>query len=316
MQIKSPIFCIPRELRDHIYTYYVYEEDGYFHDFASGKLTRSHQQPIDLGLTFTCKPIAKELRGLALRINQITFTTGRSEDDDNTPHDEYRGFRSRAGRYESLLALTRVAKMQMLMHASECITPAVLRQIEERHAEDGSFFTDHFRATCEYGPIGSFEDSLEGFVGYMTKDASEVPPSFRSALDTALTLASADPRFTSLARKAFDKDLNSPKWRTIFRSKAFDLVLKWQPAPWHIPSSNELSMLEALLSDPDEAIHHSYRGEWGAQTDYSVGVWYFSATAVAIELLKRLSTRGLRACNIVIQEDRKAVAHPAYHARD
>ncbi|KAF1965109.1 hypothetical protein BU23DRAFT_490703, partial [Bimuria novae-zelandiae CBS 107.79] len=62
---------LPRELRDEVYFHYVYERDGYFHDVQSNRLRTSTGAPIDLALMRTCKQVASEMDGLALRENTI-----------------------------------------------------------------------------------------------------------------------------------------------------------------------------------------------------------------------------------------------------
>ncbi|KAF2692191.1 hypothetical protein K458DRAFT_286022 [Lentithecium fluviatile CBS 122367] len=65
---------IPRELRDEILKAYVKVEGGYTYIFRSGKLT-AKGQPVDLALTFTYRLISEEMRGLALGLNSIIFST-------------------------------------------------------------------------------------------------------------------------------------------------------------------------------------------------------------------------------------------------
>ena len=74
-----PLLALPREMRDKIYYHYVYEDDGYRYDFTSGKLQASNGRNIDLALMYTCKPIAAEMRHVALGSNIINFTTISSE---------------------------------------------------------------------------------------------------------------------------------------------------------------------------------------------------------------------------------------------
>lgn len=50
LQRGCPFFRLPQELRDEVYKYYVYDEDGYFYDAPSGKLRLSGRRPIDLAL--------------------------------------------------------------------------------------------------------------------------------------------------------------------------------------------------------------------------------------------------------------------------
>jgi hypothetical protein len=100
----------------------------------------------------------------------------------------------------------------------------------------------------------------------------------------------------------------------LFGPSAYDEVIQWQPVPWHIPRSNELSALEALITGSANPGHWN-RAEEDLGRDYSSGIWYFFATALAIQFLQRISSCGLHLCNVVIHEDFKAVAHPAHHAQ-
>ncbi|CAI6338881.1 unnamed protein product [Periconia digitata] len=304
--MASPLFRLPRELRDEIYAYHVYEHDGYFHSFASGKLSCSDQRPIDLDLMFTCKAIAQEMRGVALLTNKVTFTTGRSEIQVDDSGDI-----SLAGRFERLLTWIRAIKMQMLVHAHECVTPDILDQIQIRHPYVGALFADRFRAA-----ISTTADDvmpimvLVGSTRFL--DDNQVPLPVQDALDTALTLASSDPRFKGKALQAFEEGQNFLMNMTLV-PEAYDMILQYRPCRWQIPDPHELASFEALMrpSDPNFVLYDSM--EYRKTRNFSVGVWYFSATAVAIQFLKRMSERGLRLRNIILDEDYKGVAHPAYH---
>ncbi|KAE9572211.1 hypothetical protein CGMCC3_g11643 [Colletotrichum fructicola] len=91
MTAPSPFLALPREIRDAIYEHYVAIPSGYVCDpgrFAAsarkiniaGLLKGANDQPIDLNLSYTCRLIATEMHGVALRINPITFTTVYSDD--------------------------------------------------------------------------------------------------------------------------------------------------------------------------------------------------------------------------------------------
>lgn len=73
------LLALPRELRDDIYEHYLKVEGGYTYNFESGKLSCATptcaRTAIDLELMLSCRQIAAEMRGLALKINTITFTT-------------------------------------------------------------------------------------------------------------------------------------------------------------------------------------------------------------------------------------------------
>ena len=75
MQLQSPLFRLPRELRDQIYGHYLVCETGLEYDFWKNKLTRTNGKHIDLSLIYTCREAAAELQGLALRLNKVVFRT-------------------------------------------------------------------------------------------------------------------------------------------------------------------------------------------------------------------------------------------------
>jgi len=66
-QLRSPLFRLPRELRDAIYEYYAFEEQGYFYDFRSSRMLcfakgdgEELQSGRLLGLMLSCKKAAEE----------------------------------------------------------------------------------------------------------------------------------------------------------------------------------------------------------------------------------------------------------------
>ena len=71
------LLLLPREMRDHIYHWYLLEDgaDGYHFNFQTGKFRTASKKPIDLRLMYTCGRIADEMRGLALRTHTLTFKT-------------------------------------------------------------------------------------------------------------------------------------------------------------------------------------------------------------------------------------------------
>ena len=72
--VSPPGFLnLPRELRDAIYEYYVAHPDGYRYNLETGKLQISDGSTIETSFMYTCKQIAAEMKGLALRYNTITF---------------------------------------------------------------------------------------------------------------------------------------------------------------------------------------------------------------------------------------------------
>lgn len=77
MQFPAQLLSLPGELRNQIYRDYLCDdtEDGYVYDFEAGKLRKANNQPIELDLMYTCKLIAQEMRGLALSLHSIAFST-------------------------------------------------------------------------------------------------------------------------------------------------------------------------------------------------------------------------------------------------
>ncbi|UKZ81737.1 hypothetical protein TrVFT333_009509 [Trichoderma virens FT-333] len=83
MSPKLSFLDLPPEVRNAIYEHYVAIKGGYIFNFKSGKLGAASSdggiQPIDQALKFTCKTVAREMRGLDLMVNFITFSTGYSD---------------------------------------------------------------------------------------------------------------------------------------------------------------------------------------------------------------------------------------------
>lgn len=85
MASESPFLDLPRELRDAIYRFYVTFEDGLVYRFDYGSTSESanilgnlapanKKHHIDHALSSTCKQINRELEGLILKFNTITFS--------------------------------------------------------------------------------------------------------------------------------------------------------------------------------------------------------------------------------------------------
>jgi hypothetical protein len=72
-QTQSIFFRLPQELRDEVYNHYVWEKEGYLYNSITRKMEKSNGQAIDIALNFTCKSIANEIGGLALKSNDLRF---------------------------------------------------------------------------------------------------------------------------------------------------------------------------------------------------------------------------------------------------
>ena len=97
-QLQSPIFRLPREVRDVIYDYYLLEDEGYHYDTETGKLlyhkpSTTPRQVVRLGLRITCRIATEEMKNSAFA--KIHFYPKSSIDDGG----KYMNVRSRAGRF-------------------------------------------------------------------------------------------------------------------------------------------------------------------------------------------------------------------------
>ena len=98
-QLQSPLFRLPRELRDRIYSLYMSEKDGYHYDSLIGKMKYHNsselpQQVVRLGLRITCRIAAEEMRNIPFPT--LNFYPLCSDADGA----EYQKLRSRAGRFQ------------------------------------------------------------------------------------------------------------------------------------------------------------------------------------------------------------------------
>ncbi|KAK1762127.1 hypothetical protein QBC33DRAFT_423222, partial [Phialemonium atrogriseum] len=105
-----------------IYQLYVIVENGYVFNFQSGKLTATNNKLIDLALMSTCRLVAEEMKGVALRTNTITFTTVYTED-----------MRKRAGRFNSRMAGSYNMRSRMLEYAWPCITTDIYHEVAREY---------------------------------------------------------------------------------------------------------------------------------------------------------------------------------------
>ncbi|EXF77733.1 hypothetical protein CFIO01_03054 [Colletotrichum fioriniae PJ7] len=153
MAASFNFLSLPRELRDMIYERYLAVEGGYICDsraFIDGKLRAGdHGGPIDLNLTYVCRQTTKEMDGMALRVNQITFSTITSE-----------GLRILASRFESLIAGVDQKRNAIFRTAGHCISDEAYEGLKDKYpqftpvldrlrAEEGQFDT-----VPRYGSFG------------------------------------------------------------------------------------------------------------------------------------------------------------------
>ena len=74
-QSQSRLFALPRELRDMIYERYLSVGNGNSYRYETNKLVAANNHPIDVAPIYTCTLAATEMKGLALSLNTIHFST-------------------------------------------------------------------------------------------------------------------------------------------------------------------------------------------------------------------------------------------------
>jgi hypothetical protein len=305
MYPRAHLLGIPAELRLAIYRAYLFEDGGYVYDYASDKLTAPDHHSIDLGLSSTCKLIAKEMRGMALNINSITFSTVYSADS-----------RLCAGQFGALLELVRRAKVELVLQVRGCLNASMRRDIARKYPE-------FLRIMDRLNEIANVD--LAGR-GTLWREAvtdgwtfGEVPSQFQSFATHLCQLVVREPRF-----------LETLDWRcpSLNRSDPVPHNLSSIPsishAYWKIPTVDEITEMTAILDATYRIREDAYRiGEslgvfpcncFSSQDHWSQ--WRFSAAAACIRFLGSLpeTTRGdIR--QITLLEDHESVARPECHAQ-
>ena len=300
-QEQSPLFRLPRELRDEIYAYVAYEVDGYRHIFQTacpGRLRLANGGDIDISLAAACKKVALEIRGISLRTNTIHFFPG------DTPTDA--PIQSLALRFQRLNYYVDVTNWRMLRLAAECIDDRILEEVE-REFVDNRFRILFKRHTSERGnlPMGStFDDwyEMQGATDY----------SVHRALQYCLKLASTHPLFHERAAAACTSSPARDSFQpgVTFVPGSHMAVLQWNPKSWCIPIDSQLEPMESLLAKPEDATAFLERNhhEWIS--------WKFSACAVAIDALQRLPERFFTSLNsIVLHEESLSICAPETHTQ-
>jgi len=308
-QPQSPFFRLPRELRDIIYEHYAHDTEGVFYDYASDRLRYASQckhQDKD-ALTRSCKLAYGEMQFVSVRANMITFLPGRSEADSIT----YNDLDSKAGRFERLVQSTRRMKMHILHHVAKggCVTPTMVDGVALRYPGIARYYRKAYDAIKD-------GEQLHGTCGISDYDYQwrwQTSASFYDALHYTLELAASHPKFDELAAEASVTPHDSLGMMPPFIPGSQKAVLAWNPERGRIPTDTDLA-LECCLAD---SVLRNSLG-WVDWPEPAVPViWYFSATAVAANFLKRLpyAARMRIRLPIVIREERRAAEYCESHVR-
>ncbi|KAK2051895.1 hypothetical protein LY76DRAFT_599024 [Colletotrichum caudatum] len=294
---------LPREIRDMIYVRYVSVKDGYVLDFDSNTLKGAGGESIDLAFMLTCKSVAREMKGVALSSNTITFTTFHSKEHETT-----------AGRYHVMVETLMYLRDTLL----DRICPATLRIPNDIYEELSKSYpalvpyldllrTRATRHAAEDEEDDEITDDRYPRVG-PPGSCGETPSVFRSFVHSVLQAIATH-------RHRFDKD-QFAKFETAKSSSNYvsvESLVNLTPDLWSIPTRQGVEeMISSMGNDPVRYINN----EWNDPFPGTVNMvkHRYSAAAVAIRFLKSLPKDSRSYIkNIVLNEDRAAVAFAECH---
>ncbi|KAJ0164412.1 hypothetical protein CTA2_1043 [Colletotrichum tanaceti] len=271
---------LPPELRSTIYHLYVAVDGGYICDtngFIEGKLKQADGQPICMALVLTCRLVAREMHGLALRVNTITFSTLSGDP----------GLRDLASKFDCLMDSVDDLRKTLVAKMGKYITQEAYEELRERYPQFTPLL-DALRARGILparirGPYGEAPSVFRRFI----QDVLDVTYSFDKQAIRKIGVYSStighyvsDMHALSIARASID--------------------------PWVIPSPYDMQQLQLMVfNDADREPKLS---------SHDGSEWRFSAAAAAIYFVQSLpdTIRGhLR--RLVLLEDREALAYPESH---
>ncbi|KAK2740002.1 hypothetical protein CKAH01_07171 [Colletotrichum kahawae] len=297
MPPQPGFLSLPREIRDIAYKFYVVAEGGYtcnpeklaerilsqYRDETaasldvSGILQRADLQPIDLNLSYTCKVVAQEMSGVALRTNTVTFSTFTSAE-----------LRLLAARFHSLV----VGRFDgdrngLLGFAGHTISAEACQQLKVKFPQFGQLLDRMVR---------------QGGAHHMRGTYGEVPSVYRAFQKDALrAIAGSETGRKRLDRYWYEKH---GRWAPHIPSL---LVVRCEIDHWAVPSAQDMQYLGSCQMEDLDFVSMVTRLR--DRTNYR-----FSAAAAAIHVLQSLPLtirRQLR--RVVLEEDREAVADPQCH---
>lgn len=262
-----------------IYVAYVLEDDGYFYDFRSGKLTAAGGRRIDLSLMLTCAQVANEMRGLALGTNLVTFST------------VYDGnLRKTAGQFDFLMQNLTHSLRLLLEKMQGPPTPTMLEQLEVENP--------HFKPCFERIRNKESDIIREAWISSWC-GISSLHFDF---IQSTMRLLAAHQHTISFSQQ----DLRRLQDRG---PQTVDDVLSLQYPRWSIPTQTHISTLRDALRPTKE--------EWEEWEEMSDRVKYrISAAASAIHFLQGLSASSrLELRRLCVYEDFSSVSYPECHSR-
>ncbi|KAF5556480.1 hypothetical protein FNAPI_5705 [Fusarium napiforme] len=309
---------LPLELRQQVYHDYFKVDGGYVYDGDSDKLVQADGQPISISLRYACRSVAEETKSIPFKLNSITFSTLYRKD-----------LQHQAAIHSNLIRFHTVLLSELLIRMRRCVTPEMFDQVEDVAPQyvgcikelisvylrsDGHprFPPVDFRAVTDFdneavltGANLDWCDSTVGFQRAIVCILHQV--NLKNAADMAEAINEVLPGWSDSFSPEELFNLSFDHWdipslfclreaaERLQRHRFLDSV-----GNWHRVQDNDSGFLDVRYKGP----RYRYRRKY-----------WFSATAVAIRFLKRLSSaqRGyLR--KLVLNEDRISVGFPESHA--
>ncbi|KAF5625576.1 hypothetical protein F52700_8941 [Fusarium sp. NRRL 52700] len=324
---KATFLGLPLELRQQIYHEYFKVDGGYVYDGDSNKLVQADRHPISLSLRYACRSVAEETESFPFQLNSITFSTLYRKD-----------LQHQAATHSNLIRFHTLLLSELLVRMRYFITPEMFDRVEEiapQYLEiikariNNRILDDEYEAPEEqdnslfyredFWAITEFEEG-GGHVTGASLGWNDSTIGFQHAIVCILRQVSANN--TAEISKAIDEAL--PGWSD---SASPEELLDLSFDHWDIPSLSRLRetaqrlqrhrFLESLGSwlliqrDNPRWFDVNYNGP---RYTYRRKYW-FSATAVAIRFLSRMSStqRGYLQ-RLVLNEGTIAVGFPESHA--
>jgi len=273
--VRPKLLCLPRELRDIIYDYYLRSPAGYAYRFETNKLTNADASSISLSLAFTCRQIATEMKGLALRVNKITFTTFFSK-----------ATRESAGMFHAALKNIALKQVSLLNHlVPRLLTLDMMQSITSIYPQ--------------FWPLLSNWRLRDGksILGWKMFDFGEVPSIWLDFVHYTLVTIAQHPDYREEVK------LKALYWQAN-ESLTLELANTFLE-PWSIPDATELDGLCSV------AQFKSYNTLYCEGLEYSYSAT--SSAIRFLRSLPTSTRKDIRELRLL--EDRESVADSACHAR-
>ncbi|EQB46378.1 hypothetical protein CGLO_14574 [Colletotrichum gloeosporioides Cg-14] len=317
MSSKPTLMTLPREIRDSIYEFYVAADGGYVCNpeklaekilnehrneanlDVPGILQRADLQPIDLNLSYTCKLVAQEMSGVALRTNTITFSTVSStelrilaERFNHFMVKRFDGDRDGAFRFAGF-AMPEIERQGLKLKYPQ-FAPLLDRMKQEGNTHPETRLTTGWDGLAQWYRTGGgrFRSRMGPY--------GEAPSLYRTFQKDALT---------AIASSRFGREQIERFWRETCPKSAHLIpalrVVECKIQHWAVPSAEDMRYLTL-----DQASNSRSRGtRLRDRTKYR-----FSAAAVAIHVLQCLPVSSrMHLRRVILNEDREAVADPQCH---